>query len=105
MKFIITFILFFGYVFADDMLCSEIKEKMQTFKYNYNFSLKSFKNREYSCEVHPNLIEEKLYLLFICRSSSALDKKIIFASECNGEIKSVSDINWTLAIFLKFRMP
>ena len=92
MKFIITFIFLFGYVFAEDMLCSEIKAKMETFEYNYTFSGRLFVNKTYSCEVHPNLIEERLYLLFTCSSNSKQYTNIIFAAECDGKVEKVSDI-------------
>ena len=92
MKFIITFILLFGYVFAEDMLCREIKAKMKTFEYNYTLSGDFFKENTYSCEVHPNLIEERLYLLFNCSSNSKRYANIIFVAECDGKVEKVSDI-------------
>ena len=102
MKFLVTFVLLFGYVFAEDFQCSDIRLKMNTFEYSYIFSGKKFEDRKYTCKVHPNIIEEKLYLLFICSTDSALISKIIFAAECDGEVKMISDINnFTINTFYK----
>ena len=87
MKFLIFYIILFGYVFAEDKTCSEIRSNMVEFKYEYDFEIKNEK-RTYECDVYPNVIYGKLFLLFICSHS----RNYIFAHKCDDEITRVSDI-------------
>ena len=94
MKFLIFYIILLGYVFAEDKTCLSIKSNMAVFKYNYVFTLVTNKQQIFDCEVHPNYIDSKLYLLFICspvfRANNSKD--YIFAHKCEDEITKISDI-------------
>ena len=92
MKFLIFYNILFGYVFAEDKTCIEIRTNMVEFKYEYDFEIAQ-KKRTYVCTVYPNLINGKLYLLFICSYGRKDEfKDYIFAHKCDDEITKVSDI-------------
>ena len=93
MKFLFCYIILLGYVFAEDKTCSEIKSKMKKFEYEFTFSTDSYENKKNICDVYPNDIEGKLYLLFICINDEVSNSRnYIFAHKCDDEITKISDI-------------
>ena len=106
MKFLILYIILCGYVFAENKMCTDIKKDMHEFEYEYIFSLGVHTDRKYICKVHPTIIENKLYLLFICNiedDDNAYAKSYIFAHKCYDEITKVSDITkFSVSTFNKF---
>ena len=78
---------------------------MTVFKYEYVFTSVTYKENIFDCEVHPNYINSKLYLLFICSSviREHNSKDYIFAHKCEDEITKISDITrFSISTFNKF---
>ena len=93
MKFLIFYIILFGFGFAEDKTCSEIRPDIIKFKYEFTFSSTEYDSRIYDCDVYPSDIEGKLYLLFVCMNNEEKSRKsYIFAHKCADEITKLSDI-------------